>query len=390
MTARFYRIALLFNANKIYDREVMEGIGEYIQASQCSWDVFLKDDFLHHNCSLDLNSIDGIIADFDDPDLVEKLTHTNIPLVAVGGSYHNADDYPQHIPYVATDNFALVEMAFTHLRDKGLCHFAFYGSPSVHHKHWSTERHRAFEQLMTEHQFTPHIYLGHETKHDKWENSQQELNQWILSLPKHTGIIAVTDARARHLLQTCEHLKISVPEELCIIGIDNEELIQYFSRISLSSVVQGTKKMGYQAAKLLQKRLLNQPMPTSPIIVPPLKVEARSSTDFRSINDPLVMQAMHYIRLNACAGIKVEQVLDKIRASRSNLEMRFKTEIGKTIHQAIHDEKLGRAHKLLISTDISINEIAEICGYPSIQYFYSVFKKVYKETPNNYRLHYID
>ncbi|MBV7388745.1 DNA-binding transcriptional regulator [Pasteurellaceae bacterium TAE3-ERU1] len=385
MTSGFYRIALLFNANKVYDREVMEGIGEYMQASQCSWDVFLKDDFLHHDCQLNLDNIDGIIADFDDPDLVDKLSHTALPIVAVGGSYHRDEDYPSEIPYVATDNFALVEMAFAHLRDKGLCHFAFYGTPSAQPKHWSAERRYAFEQLMAANQFTPEIYLGHETKHDKWQNSQQELNHWILSLPKHTGIIAVTDARARHLLQTCEHLQISVPEELCIIGIDNEELIQYFSRISLSSVVQGTKRMGYQAAKLLHKRLLNLPIHSQRVIVPPLRVAERNSTDYRSIRDPLVMKAMHYIRLNACLGIKVEQVLDYVKTSRSNLEGRFKDTLGKTVHQVIHDEKIQRACHLLSATDISINEIAEMCGYPSIQYFYSVFKKIYHTTPNNFR-----
>ncbi|MGR3806542.1 XylR family transcriptional regulator [Pasteurella testudinis] len=386
MVAEYHRIALLFNANKVYDREVMEGIGEYIQASLCNWDVFLQDDFVHHDESINLAMVDGVIADFDNPQLAQKLQELPIPLVAVGGSYHNIADYPANIPYVATDNHALIDMALNHLKGKGLNHFAFYGVPTTSSRHWSEERRYAFEKLMQQNQYQSQVYLGHETRHDNWQDSQQQLNQWIQSLPKHTGIIAVTDARARHLLQTCEHLGIAVPEQICIIGIDNEELIQYFSRVSLSSVVQGTKQMGYQAAKLLHRLLRGKNVKNQPILIQPLAVAERASTDYRSIQDPLVMQAMHYIRLHACSGIKVEQVLDYVKTSRSNLEGRFKTEIGKTIHQIIYQEKMERARKLLSSTSISINDISEICGYPSIQYFYSVFKKEYSQTPNEYRL----
>ena len=113
---------------------------------------------------------------------------------------------------------------------------------------------------------------------------------------------------------------------------------------------------------------------------------SRTSTDYRSIQDPLVIQALHYIRVNACSGIKVEQVLDYVKASRSNLENRFRTETGKTIHQVLHDEKMNKAKQLLTDTDIAIQEIAEVCGYPSVQYFYFVFKKEFNQTPNEYRL----
>ncbi|SQA98625.1 Bacillibactin transport regulator [Cedecea neteri] len=109
------------------------------------------------------------------------------------------------------------------------------------------------------------------------------------------------------------------------------------------------------------------------MLVPPVRVVERSSTDYRSLHDPAVIQAMHYIRNHACKGIKVEQVLDAVGISRSNLEKRFKEEVGETIHAVIHAEKLEKARSLLISTSLSINEISQMCGYPSLQYFYSVF-----------------
>ncbi|EJB6352618.1 TPA: helix-turn-helix transcriptional regulator, partial [Salmonella enterica] len=117
----------------------------------------------------------------------------------------------------------------------------------------------------------------------------------------------------------------------------------------------------------------------------PVRVIARRSTDYRSLTDPAVIQAMHFIRNHACKGIKVEQVLDAVGISRSNLEKRFKEEVGETIHALIHAEKLEKARSLLISTTLAINEISQMCGYPSLQYFYSVFKKEYVTTPKEYR-----
>lgn len=381
---KYYRIALLFNANKVYDREVMEGVGQYLQASQCTWDIFVEDDFVYHKDTIESLSIDGVIADFDDPETVALLQNVNAPTIAVGGSYQNPDFYPD-LPYVATDNYALVEMAFLHLKQKGLNHFAFYGIPTEDEKHWAVERQNAFLSLMRQYEHQSAVYLGDKITSENWAEAQFKLGGWLKSLPPHTGIIAATDARARHLLQACEALKIAVPEQLCVIGIDNEELIQYLSRISLSSVTQGTRKIGYQAAKMLDNLLNGQKVSHKPILIPPLKVEQRSSTNYRSLQDPLVMQAMHYIRQRACQGIKTEQVLDSIRISRSNLEQRFKTEMNKTIHQVIHEEKLKRAKHMLRFTDVSIHEIAEVCGYPSLQYFYAVFKKEYGQTPKEFR-----
>ncbi|MDY4281369.1 MAG: XylR family transcriptional regulator [[Pasteurella] mairii] len=379
-----FKVALLFNANKIYDRGVIEGIGQYIQASQCTWDIFMEDEFIYHSDTIKNLSIDGIIADYDDPETVGLLKNIEVPIIGVGSSYQNPEDYP-NVPYVATDNNALIENAFLHLKQKGIDQFAFYGYPTAQKKHWSVERLNAFIQLMEKYEHKPNFYLGDQIHSYNWDASQEKLYGWIKTLPLHTGIIAVTDARARHLLQACEYLKIAVPDQLCIIGIDNEELIQYLSRVSLSSVVQGTKQIGYQAAKLLHKRLLDQPVSTKPMLIQPLKIEERRSTDYRSLQDPLVIQAMHFIRHRATQGIKTEQVLDHLRVSRSNLEQRFKEEMHKTIHQVIHEEKLARAKQLLHLTDLPIQEIAEVCGYPSLQYFYAVFKKELNLTPKAFR-----
>ncbi|WP_394153785.1 XylR family transcriptional regulator [Vibrio maritimus] len=389
---KHFRITLLFNANKVFDREVIEGIGEYLQASQCDWDIFLEEEFTTHLDDFKNWQGDGIIADFDNPKIVELLKDSDIPIVGVGGSYENEADYP-NIPYVATDNQALVEFAYQHLRDKGLENFAFYGKPHDSHNRWAKERERAFKKVVKAEGYSGAIYRGNETNSKTWNYDMNRLADWIQRLPTPTGIIAVTDSRARHLLQVCQHLNIMVPDKISVIGIDNEELARHLTRVSLSSVGQGTKQMGYRAAKMLHRLLEaqnsdnkdNQVLKHARVMVPPTKVFERQSTDFHALKDPYVIQAMHFIRHNACRGIKVDQVLDHLGVSRSNMEARFKSERGHSIHQEIHNSKLNRACSLLMNTELPIVEIAELCGYPSQQYMYTVFKKNLQQTPKEYR-----
>ncbi|WP_120512436.1 XylR family transcriptional regulator [Photobacterium salinisoli] len=391
-----YRITLLFNANKVYDRQVIEGIGEYLHATQCDWDIFLEEDFRVHLDNIRNWVGDGIIADLDNPEIEEILKEINIPTVGVGGSYENDHDYP-NLPYVATDNAQLVKMAFQHLRDKGLENFAFYGLPPCPTSRWAAEREKSFQRIVKEEGYEGFIYRGNETSPLTWQYDMNRLADWLQNLPTPTGIIAVTDSRARHLLQVCDHLNLMVPDKIAVIGIDNEELARYLTRVSLSSVGQGCKKMGYQAAKMLHHILLRkeqqdteehpqqQIIRHSKVLISPTQVYERQSTDFQALRDPYVIQAMHFIRHNAIKGIKVDQVLNYVGVSRSNLETRFKEERGHSIHQEIHSSKLKRACNLLRTTDLPIAEIAALCGYPSLQYMYSVFKKNFDVTPKDYR-----
>ncbi|MEZ9875947.1 helix-turn-helix domain-containing protein [Vibrio breoganii] len=181
---------------------------------------------------------------------------------------------------------------------------------------------------------------------------------------------------------------------MLVIGIDNEEVTRYLTRVSLSSVAQGSKEMGYRAAKMLHNILDTQansenaalvPTARPRVMIPPSMVYERQSTDYQALNDPYVIQAMHFIRHNACKGIKVDQVLSYVGISRSNMEVRFKEARGHSIHQEIHNSKLKRACNLLTSTSLSINDFAEVCGYPSLQYMYTVFKKNFEMTPKDFR-----
>ena len=379
-----HSITLFFNANKVYDRQVIEGVGHYLQSSKVDWDVYLEEDF---SCRLENISEwvgDGIIADFDDIEIQKTLENSCIPVVGVGGSYRNDGDYPK-VPYVATDNYQLIKAAYEHLRQKGLERFAYYGVPIDENHRWALERERAIVEITKEEGYDCQIYRGHTTSPETWQYAMNRLTDWLQNLPSHVGIVAVTDSRARHLLQACDHLGIEVPDRISVIGIDDDDIARHLSRISLSSVTQGCFEMGYRAAKLLHKKLNNIDIGNKRILVPPAGVASRQSSDYKSLRDAHVIQAMHFIRQYAIKGIKVEQVTDYVGISRSNLEHRFQAERGHSIHTEIHNEKLSRACKMLEETNVPPVEVASICGYPSLQYMYAVFKKHFNQTPKAYR-----
>lgn len=379
-----HSITLVFNASNVFERKIIEGIGNYFQISKADWDLYLEEDFLARFTNLDEWVGDGIIANFDNPEIEAALSHANVPVVAVGGSYSNPDDYP-NVPYIATDNHALVDAAYQHLRQKGLNRFAFYGAPLEAHERWAQEREKAAISITKAEGYECEVYRGHPIKPENWQNTISRLADWLQSLPTPIGIITATDALARHLLQICDHNNIIVPDKVSIIGIDDDEIAGFLNRVSLSSVNQGCFNIGVQAAKKLHRLLEGQQVANKPYLIPPAGVAERQSTDFKAITDPYVMQAMHFIRQKACRGIKVDQVLDYVGISRSNLEQRFKEEQGHSIHNEIHHEKLRKSCSMLKNTDKSTIDIANICGYPSLQYMYAIYKKHYNQTPREYR-----
>ncbi|MCU4675312.1 substrate-binding domain-containing protein [Catenovulum sp. 2E275] len=391
MKKESYSVTLLLNANKAFDRQIIEGVGRYLQSSKVNWDLYLEEDFRWREEQINNWYGDGIIADFDDPRLSQVLTSSKfrakLPIVGVGGSYANPAHYPD-IPYIATDNYALVEAAYNHLKKRGFTRFAFYGFPDEYVYHWASEREKAMVKLAKQDEFPCKVIKGLLTKSDTWKVSMDYLVQILKRLEHPCGIVAATDSRARHLLSACEKAGIFVPDQVSIIGIDDDDVVRSLSRTSLSSVRQNGTEIGYLAAKNLDILLRGHSIQKKVELVSPSAVIGRDSTDFKAVKDPHVIQAVHFIRNNAFHGIKVEQVCDFVGVSRSNLEQRFTEERGHTLHIEIHNVKINKACDLLRHTDMDVNTISRVCGYPSLQYMYTLFKKHFETTPTAYRKKY--
>ena len=342
-TTKVHRIALLFNANKIFDYDVIAGIAGYFGSTRAAWEIFLEEDFRLRLSGIEHWQGDGIIANFDDPAVAKALSRCRVPVVAVGGSYADPANYPAGVPYVATDNGRLIELARQHLIDVGLQRFAMFSVPAAEENRWAQERENAFRSLMQGDRLKAEIFRGCETSADSWDESVQGQIDWLRSLPKPVGIIAVSDARARQLLQACILADIEVPEQVAIIGIDNDPLVRRLTRIPLSSVIHGAQEMGSAAAHLMEQMLHGVRPPNTPIVVPPAGINVHASSQFQLIKHPNVMRARHFIRQYACQGIKTEQVAAYVGVSRSSLNANFRQELGCSVHDVILSFRLNAA-----------------------------------------------
>ncbi|WLI09124.1 XylR family transcriptional regulator [Pseudomonas sp. FP597] len=380
-----HRIALLFNGSKIYDRGIIAGIGNYLSSTRASWDLFLEEDFLCRLRGIERWQGDGIIADFDDPLIGEALAGSQLPVVAVGGSYEDARAYPQGIPYVATDNYGLMKLAYEHLIEAGLTRFACFSLPEAQANRWAQEREKAFRHLMQRDGLQVQIYRGLGTSAPMWDSAVEQQIAWLESLPKPIGIIAVTDARARQLLQACLTAGIAVPEQVALIGIDNDPLTRTLTRVPLSSVIQGTETMGRTAAALLHQMLHGKPCTGEQILVPPEAINVQASSLHQPLGNPYVMQALLFIRQYACQGIKTDQVAAYVGVSRSSLESHFRKVRGCSVHDEILRFKLAAAANGLQHGDLAIADIAQQCGFKSAQYLHTVFRREFGCTPREYQ-----
>ena len=381
LTPKTRRIALLFNGNKVVDREVIAGVADYLASTRAQWHLFLEEDFRLRQAGIEDWQGDGIIADFDDPALARKLAGSRMPVVAVGGSYEEAAAYPAGVPYVATDNAAIVRLAYEHLIETGLRHFAMFSLPEAPENRWAQEREKAFAALVGRDRMAPVIFRGQPSHAPGWDASLQQQVAWLHSLPKPVGIVAVNDARARQLMQACALAGIAVPEQVALIGVDNDPLARLLTRIPLSSVIQGAQAIGRTAAQLLDQALHGSPPGAVRVLVPPEGINAQASSRHEPPRHPHVMRARHFIRQYACQGIKTGQVADYLGISRSSLEAHFRQEQNTSVHDEILRFKLNAATSLLAAADANISEVALRCGFTSVQYMHTVFKRELGCTP---------
>lgn len=379
------RIALLFNGNKIFDREVITGIADYLSSTRTHWDLFLEEDFRLRLSGIEEWQGDGIIADFDDPTVAATLAACRVPLVAVGGSYEDPADYPTSVPYVATDNFKIMKLGYEHLIEAGLRNFALFSLPEARENRWAQEREKAFMALMRRDRMEPAVFRGQSTSAHSWDESVREQIAWLHSLPKPVGIVAVTDARARQLLQACTLAGIAVPEQVALVGIDNDPLARILTRIPMSSVIQGAQEMGRTAAHLLDQMLHGVRLADTRILVPPAGINVLASSKHEPARNPHVMRARHFIRQYACQGIKTDQVASYVGISRSSLESHFRQELGYSVHDEILRFRLNAAVDILKQGDCHLAEVALKCGFTSSQYMHSVFKRELGCSPRSYQ-----
>jgi LacI family transcriptional regulator len=380
---RLRHVALIVDAADPYDRKIISGVGAYAKEVG-NWSLYVETDPLEKLPDLRKWQGQGIIANFDDRKVASTVRGLDIPVVGVGGGYGWYDP-ATGIPYFASDNEKIARLAAEHLLDRGFRRLAYYGYPRTRINGWSEDRGRAFKQRAAEAGIECSVHASRQETARKWRELQRGLIAWLRSLKTPVGLMGCNDAGARHVLEACRTIGARVPDDVALIGVDNDETICDLTSPPLSSVEQGARRMGYEAAALLDRLMSRRKISQLRYVVEPEGVVVRRSTDTLAIEDPDLALTVRFIRDRACEGITVYDVVRQLAVSRSTLENRFKAVMGRTVHAEIDRVRLERAKELIAGTVLPLKQVAVQSGFNYVQYMTKLFRLRLGQTPAEYR-----
>ncbi|MEZ6137631.1 MAG: DNA-binding transcriptional regulator [Pirellulaceae bacterium] len=373
-------VALLIETSNSYSRGVLEGITQYVQHHE-RWSIFLPEQERGGKPPQWLGRWkgDGIIARIETDEIASALRNTRLPVVDVSAARHLPD-----IPWVETDDEAIAELGVNHLLDRGFRNLGYCGDPGFN---WSNWRREKFRSLAESAGVRPRIYdsLSRNDPQYSWNREKRGLAKWLKNMPRPIGIFACYDIQAQKVLEVCRELGIAVPEEIAVLGVDNDQLLCELADPPLSSVMCNTHRTGFEAANLLDRMMNGSQIGSAPILVAPLGIQARQSTDILAIDDPDVAVALRFLREHALEGINVADVVRQVPLSRRVFESRFMKILGRSPHEELTRLKLVRMKELLTETDLSLSEIARRTGFEHDEYMCVFFRKAEGMPPGKYR-----
>lgn len=373
-------IAVLVETDNSWGRSVTQGVADFAKHFG-PWNLLVDPRDHTPGWSLpDRWRGDGIIARISTPLHLEEIARTGLPTVCVD----NVLDELAGMARVMTDEEKRASLAVEHLRARGFHHFAHFAPPS---NEYSREGEQAFSDAVDAAGYACHLYRpgyrgGRRISRDQQYN---RVSRWLSSLPRPIAILAVDARRGRQLAEICNLERIRVPDEVAILAGDSDELLCNLSTPPLSSISVASQRIGYEAAAMLHRTMLGKPAPTEPLLIPPIGVICRQSTDVLAIDDPMVVQALRFIQTHAFRGIVVEDVLREVAVSRRFLELQFKRYIGRLPAEEIRRLRLERGRDLLVQSDLSVESISAACGYAGATQFGVAFRRRFGHTPSAYR-----
>lgn len=364
------RVAVLMETTYVFGRRALRGILRY-QREHGPWDVLFRP---HGRTDpppkwLTQWSGDGVLARIYDERTAELLRRLKTPVVDLAFQREGVG-----FPRLIVDNQPIVEAAVAHLHGCGLKHLAFCGLPPGQNS-TVDERAKLFSAA-AERGGTVSVFHGDKRQQSAqtWGYEQAAIARWLVSLPKPVGVLACHDPRAQQVLEGCRMAGLRVPDEVAVLGVDNDEVLCELASPALSSVWVDHEQAGYAAAALLDAQFQGRPAPPRILCTSEVRVVARPSTDVLAMEDRDLAEALRFIRAHATDGITVSDVLAQVPLSRSALERRLKAAIGRTPRAEIIRIQLERVKELLKQTDLSLAAIANRCGYPYLQHLATLFK----------------
>ena len=375
------RVALLIESSRAYAREVIRGIAHHNRKHQ-KWLLEFTPRGLEDPPPAWLKSWhgNGILARVNDRRMANALRRTGLPVVDLRRLVPT-----KGIPWIGPDDAEACRLVWEHFRERGFLRFAFVGEPKGQHRAMDA-RADHFRELV-EQSGLPYfeIRLDDIRTGDRWDRQCRQLRRWLKKLPVPIAVMACNDDAGLRVLDACRRASLRVPDQVAVAGVGNDECLCDLSLPELTSVHLNPHRIGYEAAELLDRMMDGEPVAQQEYLVPPREIVARMSTDVVATEDPLVAEAIRFIRDTACEGIDVQAVCRRVCRSRGALEPRFKQALGCTMHQEIQRVRLARVRELLAASDLTVKQIARAAGFQYPEYLMRVFRQTTGQTLKQYR-----
>lgn len=373
-----YRVTITVDRSRAYTRKILAGIVRYSKLHG-RWELYGQPrHFVRPMPDIRTWDGDGAIVMAATDEWLVQLREVRCPIVNVSARF-------QHVgfPTVVPDNFAVGRCAAAHLIERGFKHFAYFG-PADHG--YSIERHRGVLAETEPLGLTCVRFEHPKIEPSTWNAHVELLGRWARRLPLPIAIICANDDMAMLLLTALAEAGLRCPEDVAVIGADNDALAGELSVPSLSSVDVNAFQVGFQAARLLDRFMRGSlGMDTSPVLIPPAGVIARQSTDVVATADELTRRALAFIRKSYHDRLSVDRLVDHLGCSRRAIELRFQQQLDRSPADEIRRVQIEAAKRMLVETDLPLEDVAERSGIGSMRQLAILFKKYVHIPPSEYR-----
>ena len=327
----------------------------------------------------------GIISRLSTPGVIEARKKWGIPVVTIEPSLQELQLEKEKlaISEILSDSPQIARMGAEHFLMRGFRHFAFCGLPL---RIWSDIREREFFQAVTSRGFDCSIYpFPDPTQLLSPEEEHPYLVKWLASLPKPVAVMACNDDRGVRMIEVCNDAGYHVPEQVAVLGVDNDDLICELTQPALSSVTFDLEAAGFQAARILWNLVSGNMTGYHCIPLPPLRVVTRLSSDVTAQDDLLIRRALRFIRNNYQSPIGVDDISRELDVSRRTLERRFARILNRSLREQIQRFRFEQARELLINTEDTVERIAELTGFGNLKQMLRAFEKFEGQSPARFR-----
>lgn len=375
------QVLLIFQTRFEECTAMLKGIAHFERNHQL-WIGFLDDEARAERDPQWLRSKkwDGVISRHTTPALVATCAELKLPLVDL----NDTDPFPG-VPKIRPDNVGLGHLGAEHFIERGYQNFGFAGFSN---NGWSRERRDGFlEALRLAGKVCDVFDVNYPGDYTPFWDTQQidALVNWLGRLPRPVGVMACNDMRAQQVISAAHAAHILVPEEVAVLGANNEPIRCELAYPPLSSVSPNAFQSGYQAAEVLASLMSKHRPESYDIRIEPAGVATRPSTDVLAIDDRSVTTALSYIRQKACVGLTVDEVVKAAHASRSQLEKKFRRYLGRSPQAEIRRVQVAKIKQLLVETDYPLKKIADLTGFEHVEYMSVVFKRLCGDSPGGFR-----